>query len=338
MPRCRRRLQEIARNGYTFRMPDYASLPILTEINKIVEKHKQKPIPEQEAKQAILVILNKYVKMGLENAKIRLKYVTDQRDACKKTLERMEALLRDLKAPEYIPEPYKLPECKSGLTLISLSLDAVHQDATTMFAKMSEFRASWGGTVQQVCKDVGFLDGFIAVRTNSMTLGKQAEALEERLVEYKKRAEIIAADAEKTRNGAAQGSQELIAEANKMVAQIEAVEADGAKSVKAVTTKLKSLVGMKTQKIYTGKEHKVAISFVADIEKERKNVAGQCKTAEQIKARLDPMIASKKFLLTAVKQRLDKVWPLLDGHKNETRKAKEDGDKVLVELEKRFKK
>jgi hypothetical protein len=319
-------------------MPEYTNLPILDEIEVLVSKHKSHPIPEPEAMKAVQVILNKYVKAGVENAKNRLKYVTEQRDSCKKTLERMEALLQDLKAPDYIPEMYKLHECKAGVQIIQLTADGVHKDGATMFAKMGQFRGNWGPAVAKLCKDTAFINSFIAARTGSMALGTQAAALQERVDEYVKRAALIAAEAEKVRNGAAQDSKQITAEATKLVEGIEAAETEAAKGLKAAASKLKTLTSLKTQSVYTGKEHKVAESFVADIEKERKGVAGQYKTAEQHKARLHPLLVAKAFILGPVKLRFDKAWVPLEKYKAEAKKYKEDADKVFLELAKRLKK
>src|ERR1700722_15555786 len=319
-------------------MPEYANLPIIDELEVLVSKHKSHPRAEPEAMKAVQVILNKYVKAGVENAKIRLKYVTEQRDACKKTLERIEALLRDLKAPDYIPEMYKMHECKAGVQIIQLTADGVHKDGATMFAKMSQFRSNWGGTVAKLCKETSFINSFIAARTGSMTLGTQAVALQERIDEYVKRAVLIAADAEKARNGAVQDTKEIMAEATKLVEAIETAETDAAKGLKAAQSKLKSLTTLKTQSVYTGKEHKVAESFVADIEKERKGVAGQSKTAEQHKARLQPLLVAKSFILGPIKLRFDKAWVPLEKYKAEAKTCKENADKVFIELTKRLKK
>jgi len=320
-------------------MPDYKTLPINTEISALVNgKYKGKKVDEVDqvaAKKDITAILNKYVKQGLENAKLRLQYVTQEHDSCKQTLKRMEALLEELKAPNYIPEGYKLHECKAGLNLIGIAADAVHKDGTTMFAKMSEFRASWSPTASKICKDVKFLDAFIAVRTQSMMLGKQAEGLEERIVEYKKRAELVAAEAEKVRNGSDQTNKDLVVEANKLVAIIETAEATAKEALKLATNKVRTLTGMKNQALWNGLQLKVAESVVVDIEKERKTVAGQHKTADQARTRLLPMIQAKSFILAPTKEKLDKAWPLLEGYKNDAAKAKTDADEVLKELAKR---
>ncbi len=319
-------------------MPEYTNLPILDEIEVLFQKHKSHPMTEPEAMKAVQVILNKYVKAGVENAKVRTEICYRAPGRLQEDAGEDGGTPPGSEAPDYIPEPYKLHECKAGVQIIQLTADAVHKDGATMFAKMSQFRGNWGRTVAKLCKDINFINSFIAARTGSMTLGTQAAALQDRVDEYQKRALLIASEAEKVRNGAAQDAKQILAEAIKLVEAIEAAETDAAKGLKAAASKLKTLTTLKTQSVYTGKEHKVAESFVADIEKERKGVAGQQKTAEQHKARLQPMIAAKSFILSAVKERLDKAWPPLEKYKAEAKMYKENADEVFLELAKRLKK
>jgi hypothetical protein len=319
-------------------MPEYVNLPIITELQALVKVHEKKPLAEHDAKKAVLDILNKYVKLGKQNAEKRLKFVTDERDSCKKTLARMEALLAELKNPDYIPEMYKLPECKAGLDIITLAADAVHKDATTMYDKMGEFRANWTITIAKLCKDTSFVNSFITVRTGTMMLGTQATGLSDRIDEYKKRAALVADQAMKARQVVAQSTQQMLAEAKTLAQAIETAEATAAKGAKAADDKVKSLTKMKTQSVYTGKEHRVAESFVTDVEKERKSVAGQHKTATQYKTELLKMIQAKAFLMTDIKKRMETAIGSLDQHLASVKKDRASADTVFAELAKRLKK
>jgi hypothetical protein len=56
-----------------------------------------------------------------------------------------------------------------------------------------------------------------------------------------------------------------------------------------------------------------------------------------IKARLQPMLAAKSFILSPIKLKFDKVWVPLEKYKAEAKKCKEDADNVFLELAKRLK-
>lgn len=284
-------------------MPKYQEILVIDKLNEIVKLHETKPLQPQMAKAAVEQVLKACCKLGVENARARLEYVTQARDACKKTVAKMEELLEELKNPDYIPEIYKLPECKAGVDVIQAHVDGVVQDGATLYKLMGQFRASWESTVAKVCPDSSFVAAYIAIRTHTMTMGKQTVAEQERLEEYLKRAVIIAKQAEVARKGGEQASREVMQEAETLLVGIE----DDVKAMteldNSTSKKLKSLRSYEKLKEYTGKDHKVCESFVADIETARKGCAGRYKTAEQAEKRLDELIKAKGFLLGKAKQR-----------------------------------
>lgn len=320
-------------------MPKYHNLPILTELGKVVtlkqsKEKTSKPLPEEQGRKAVEVLLKKYSKLGVDNSKMRLDYVKKSHESCKKTLASMEKLRDELEDPDYIPEIYKLPECKAGLTIIQTHADAVSKDAKTMYALMGEYRANWTATIAKICKDTSFVDKYIAIRTKTMTLGKQAVGLADRLDEYVKRAEMAVARAEKARKREEQGNKEIMAEADKLLKDIETAESEAAEVVKKGATLIKRIEGAKTMKPYTGKEHRLVESQIEDIKTNRKGIAGKVKTSESNSKELDKLIQKKSFLLTNHKKKRDTAIEKLQEHLKTVEADLAKAEKIYASLEK----
>lgn len=320
-------------------MPDYTNLPVLTDLQQIVKlKEKraktEKPLTEQEGRMAVEVILKKYSKLGMANAKDRLAYVKENHESAKKTLERMQKLLDEIEDPSYIPEIYKLPECQAGLTIIQTQADAVSKDAKTMFNLMKDYRANWTGTIKKICDDVSFVDGYIAIRTKTMTMGKQAVALANRLDEYVKRAELISKQAEKARKGADQDNKSLMKEADDLLKDIEENEKKASELIKKGATLIVRVRNAKKQKTYTGKDHRLVESQVQDIETNRKTIKGLNKTATMKSKQLEKLISKKSFLLSGHKTKMKTALDNLGKHIKAVEGDVKEAEKIYKELEK----
>lgn len=315
-------------------MPKYDALPVLDDINALAAQHAKKPLADPVAE--VSKVLKKYAKLGIENAKTRLAYVTKLHDEAKSTLAEMNKRLQDIQSPGYLPEPYKLAEIKAGAEMIRLMAQKSHEDSSTMFDLMKQYRENWTGTIRKLCPDTGFADTYIAIRTQSMIYGNQAVGQEERLEEYVKRAEGVLKQAEKARNGAQSSLVEMQKEATQFVADFKAAEDAVDRVVKATDGRLTTLVGHKKLSTYTGKEYKVSESFVQDIETQRKAVSGKFKTArEQFKALTDAARANPAVYADAVKrgqQTLQTIQKQLD----RCEQIKSSAQKTLAELAKRI--
>ncbi len=320
-------------------MPKYHNLPILTDLGKLVSikqarEKTPKPLSEEDGRKAVEALLKKYAKLGVANAKMRLDYVKESHESCKKTLASVEKLRDEIEEPDYIPEPYKLPECKAGQNIIQITTDAVSKDAKTMYALMGEYRANWTGTIAKIVKETGFVDQYIAIRTKTMTLGKQAVGLADRLDEFVKRADMAVKRAEKARKGGEQNNKEIMAEADKLVKDIETAESEAAEIVKKGATLIKRVEGAKAMKPYTGKEHRLVESQVEDIKTNRKGVAGKVKTSESNSKELDKLIQKKAFLLTNHKKQRDKALESLKQHLKTVEADLAKAEKIYDQLEK----
>eukprot|EP01031_Cornospumella_fuschlensis_P005875 gene5875-7297_t len=155
-------------------MPTYDLIPVTTQLGEIAARFEKKIMTADEALEKAKQVLTSASKLGIANTKARLAYVKDKHDEAKKVLEKMNQLLEELQSPDYIPEIYKLSEIQGGRDIINAYVKAVKDDGGTMYDKMGEYRANWGGTIAKFCKDGTFADKFIAIRTESMRIGKMA--------------------------------------------------------------------------------------------------------------------------------------------------------------------
>ncbi|HIV69953.1 MAG TPA: hypothetical protein H9903_03375, partial [Candidatus Aquabacterium excrementipullorum] len=243
-------------------MPAYHKVPVLDELQLIVDQHKIKPIDAHAARTLMTKVLTKCSKLGLENAKMRLAYLEDAQKNAKGTLASMEKLLQELEDPWYTPEVFKLPTLQAGLKTIQMQVEGADADGKVLFELMTQYRASWASTIEKVVgKEQDFVDVHIAIRTQTMVLGKQSIGALDRMKEYVKRAEQISKAAEKARAGGEQSAQEAKAEADGLLKLIEQAESDAAKRLIDSSKKSNKLKPFKTQKPYTGKDHKLAESF-----------------------------------------------------------------------------
>lgn len=321
-------------------MPKYAALPVLKDIAQIEKVKKAReasgnPLGEEECRKAVEVVLKKYCKLGVENAKARLDYVTKEHESAKKTLASMKTLTEEIESPDYIPEAYKLSECKAGLDILKVQQKALSDDGGTMYPLMKEFRENWEGTVKKVCDDTAFLGTYIAIRTKTMTMGKKAVALTNRIDEYVKRGELFYKKAEKARKGAEKDSKAIISEARSIAKDITDVEKAASDMARKGGQALKSMTALKKLKDkYTGKEHRVAESYVQDIETNRKTIKGNLKTTTIKKKEFDKLHASKAFLLSKEKSDVDAAYKKLESHAAEAEKDLKAAEKLFKELEK----